>query len=181
MLGLLIEDVTLIQGDPIDVHVRFRGGQTTSLSVSRPRPPLRACNVQPEVIRELDVLLENCSDREAAARLNARGHRNWLDQPFTTRRLVQLRLSAGLKTRFQRLRAQGFLTAREMARQLGLCAERTYRLGRDGVLPQQRYGRGHRCLFAPLDGAVFVRGRGGRYRATPPRLILKVKSSRITP
>jgi DNA invertase Pin-like site-specific DNA recombinase len=181
MLGLLIEDVTLIQGDPIDVHVRFRGGQTTSLSVSRPRPPQRACNVQPEVIRELDVLLENCSDREAAARLNARGHRNWLDQPFTTRRLVQLRQSVGLKTRFQRLRAQGFLTAREMARQLGLCVERTYRLGRDGILPQQRYGRGHRCLFAPLDGAAFVRGRGGRYRSTPPRLILKVKSSRITP
>jgi DNA invertase Pin-like site-specific DNA recombinase len=181
MLGLLIEDVTLMQGDPIDVHVRFRGGQTTSLSVQRPRPPPRACKVQPEVIRELDELLQTCSDREAAARLNALGHRNWLGQPFTTRRLVQLRQSAGLKTRFQRLRAQGFLTAREMARQLDLCVTRTYELGREGVLPQQRYGRGHRCLFAPLDGAVFVRGCGGRYRSTPPRLFRKGKSSRVTP
>jgi hypothetical protein len=37
MLGLLIEDVTLIEADPIAVHVRFRGGQTTSLTVPEGR------------------------------------------------------------------------------------------------------------------------------------------------
>jgi DNA invertase Pin-like site-specific DNA recombinase len=171
MLGLLIEDVTLMQGDPTAVHVRFRGGRTTSLSVPRPRPPARASKVSPAVIRELDELLKSHPDREAATRLNALGYRNWLGKPFNAKRVANLRLRAGLASRFERLRAQGFLTAREIAGQLGICTESAYKLGREQVLPQQRYGRGHRCLFAPLDGTVFVRGVGGRYKSTRPKLL----------
>jgi DNA invertase Pin-like site-specific DNA recombinase len=178
MLGLLIEDVTLVYGDPMALHVRFRGGLTTSLSIPRPRPPARASRVPPEVIQVLDQVLESCSDREAAVRLNALGYRTWLGQPFTTKRVTGLRQKAGLTTRFERLRAQGFLTAREIARELGVCITQVYILGCRGILPQQRYGHGHRCLFAPLNGAVFVRGRGGRYRPTQPRLILAGQSSR---
>jgi len=177
MLGLLIEDVTLTQGDPTAVHVRFRGGRTSSLRVPRPQPPARASKVPAEVIRTLDQLLENQPDREAAARLNALGYRNWLGKPFNAKRVTHLRLRAGLKTRFERLRAQGFLTAREIARQLGICTENAYQLGRDGVLPRQHYGRGHRCLFAPLNGAVYVRGVGGRYNSVRPRLITADDSS----
>ena len=177
MLGLLIEDVTLIQGDPTAVHVRFRGGRTTSLSVTRPQPPARASKVPPEVIRALDQLLESRPDREAAARLNALGYRNWLGKPFNAKRVSNLRLRAGLKSRFQRLRAQGFLTAREIAQQLGMCTENAYKLGREGILPQQHYGRGHRCLFAPLNGTVYVRGIGGRYKSVRPRLIAADDSS----
>lgn len=178
MLGLLIEDVTLVHGDPISVHVRFRGGQTTSLSLPRPRPPPRSTLVPPEVIQELDRLLEHHSDREAAARLNALGYRSWIGERFNAKRVYQLRIHAGLKTRFERLRAQGFLTAHEMARQIGLCVEHVGNLGRAGVLPTQRYGNGHRVLFAPLNGVVFVRGQGGRYESTPPRLIAADKRSR---
>lgn len=58
-----------------------------------------------------------------------------------------------------------------MAKQIGLCVERTYQLGCTGVLPVERYGNGHRLLFAPLNGAIFVRGQGGRYRSTKPRLL----------
>lgn len=177
ILGLLIEDVTLIHGDPTAVHVRFRGGRTTSLRVPRPQPPARASKVPTEVIRALDQLLESCPDREAAARLNALGYRNWLGKPFNAKRVSNLRLRAGLKSRFQRLRAQGFLTAREIAQQLGMCRENAYKLGREGVLPQRHYGRGHRCLFAPPNGAVFVRGSGGRYNSVRPRLIAADESS----
>ena len=171
MLALLIEDVTLVHGDPISLHVRFRGGQTTSLSLPRPRPPPRVTLVSPQVIQQLDCLLERMSDREAATRLNALGYRSWLGEPFNAKRVAQLRMRAGLKNRFERLRAQGFLSARELARQLGVCTEQAYILGRKGVLHQERYGRGHRCLFAPLNGAVFVRGHGSRYHSTQPRLV----------
>lgn len=180
MLAFLIEDVTLTQAKLITAHVRFQGGQRTSLTVPRPRPAPRACKVAPEVIRQLDALLGNCSDREAAARLNALGHRTWLGQPFTAKRVVTLRERAGLKTRFERLRAQGFLSAREMARQIGTCIENTYKLGREGILPQEHYGRGHRCLFAPLNGAVYERGIGGRYRPTRPRLIVPDEPHRVS-
>ena len=68
------------------------------------------------MLKELDRLLERHSDNEAAAQLNALGYRGWLGHPFTTNRVVTLRQRAGLKSRFERLRAQGFLTAQEMAR-----------------------------------------------------------------
>lgn len=177
MLGMLIEDVTLVHGDPISIHVRFRGGKTTSISLPRPRPPPRAILVPPEVIQALDRLLERVPDREAAAGLNALGYHNWLGQRFTTKRVTVLRQRAGLQSRFERLRAQGFLSAREIARELGVCVTEAYILGRKGVLPQQHYGRGHRCLFAPLNGAVLMRGLGGRYRSTQPRLVPAGRSS----
>jgi DNA invertase Pin-like site-specific DNA recombinase len=180
MLGLLIEDVTLVQGDPVTVHVRFRGGHMTSLSVPRPPAPPRASKVSPEVIRELDRLLESYPDSEAATRLNALGYRNWLDQPFNRNRVTTLRQRAGLKSRFERLRAQGFLTVREMARELDLCVGHTHRLAHAGVLPTRHYGKGQRYLFAPLNGAVFVRGHGGPYISTQPRLIPPADSPQVT-
>jgi DNA invertase Pin-like site-specific DNA recombinase len=180
MLALLIEDVTLIQGDPITVQVRFRGGQSTSLSVPRPPPPRRAVKVLPEVIQELDRLLESHSDSEATACLNALGYRSWLGHPFTTNRVVTLRRRAGLKSQFERLRARGFLTGQEMARELGLCFAHTLRLAHTGVLPTQRCGKAQRVLFAPLNGAVFMRGHGGHYVSVPPRLIPAAQSSRVT-
>jgi hypothetical protein len=180
MLALLIEDVTLLHGDPISLHVRFRGGQTTSLTLPRPRPPPRATRVSSEVIAQLDRLLEHGSDREAAAHLNALGYRTWRGQRFTTKKVTTLRERAGLESRFERLRAQGFLSAQEIARALGVCVTQAYILGRKGILPRQHYGRGQRCLFAPLNGARYVRGHGGRYRSTQPRLIPAGEASRCS-
>lgn len=37
MLRLLIEDVTLVKSEEVSIHVRFRGGRTTSLTVDKPR------------------------------------------------------------------------------------------------------------------------------------------------
>jgi hypothetical protein len=101
-----------------------------------------------------------------------------LGQLFTAKKVALLRQASGLNTRFERLRARGFLTSWEMARQLGVGRECVYVLGRQGVLPQQHYGHGERCLFAPLNGAVYVRGRGGRYRSTPSRLIAADEAAR---
>ena len=41
MLALLIEDVTLVAGPSITVHVRWRGGRTQTLFVDKPRPIAR--------------------------------------------------------------------------------------------------------------------------------------------
>jgi hypothetical protein len=180
MLDLLVEDVTLMFDDPIAVRVRLRGGQTTSLSVPRPQSLPRATRVPAEVIKELDRLLESYPDHEVAACLNALGYRTWAGNPFTPKSVDILRQHAGLKTRFERLRAQGFLTASEMSREIAVSTTQVYILGRKRILSPQRYGSGKRLLFAPLDGAVFVRGHGGRYRPTQPRLIAATKVSRPT-
>jgi len=170
-VGYLIEDVTLRSAETIHLHVRFRGGQTTSLSIRHPVPTPRVLKTPAETRQALDRLLESCSDPEAAKKLNAAGHRSWLGQPFTAKRVCILRQHCGFKTRFERLRARGCLTVHEMAKRLRLCTTTVYNLGRAGVLPQQRYGNDNRCLYEPLNGAVLIRGKGGRYRSTQARLV----------
>ena len=41
--------------------------------------------------------------------------------PFTARRVEHIRRAFGLRSRYERLRAQGFLTLPEMAQRLGIC------------------------------------------------------------
>jgi hypothetical protein len=53
MLGLLIEDVTLIVGQQVEVHVRWRGGRTQSLSVERPQPMSGVRKTRPEVHKDM--------------------------------------------------------------------------------------------------------------------------------
>ncbi|MGF6483070.1 recombinase family protein [Paraburkholderia sp. JPY419] len=38
ILGLLIEDVTLVKAEQVLIHVRFRGGRTTTLKIDKPNP-----------------------------------------------------------------------------------------------------------------------------------------------
>jgi DNA invertase Pin-like site-specific DNA recombinase len=170
-VSYLIEDVTILSAETIQLHVRFRGGQVTSLSVPHPVRTPRVLKTRSETVQALDRLLESCSDAEAAEKLNAAGHRNWLGQPFTAKRVYTLRQRSGLKSRFERLRDRGCLTVHEMAERLGLCTTTVYNLGRAGVLPQQHYANDHRCLYEPLNGAVLIRGQGGRYRPTQARLV----------
>lgn len=171
MVALLIEDVTLIRSHKIDIHVRFRGGQTTSLSVDRPKPMALVRKTLPAVVTKLDQLLNTYSDRESAVQLNALGHRNWKGEAFTTKRAAYVRQMYGLKSRFDRLRARGYLTGNEVAQQLRICISRVHDLGREGILPRTSYGNEERCLYKPLNGAMLVNGRGGRGSTTRPRLI----------
>ena len=82
-----------------------------------------------------------------------------------------MRTTYGLKSRFERLRARGMVTANELARQLGVCPTTIYLWGQRGVVRQHRYGNLHRCLYEPLGDVVLVKGQGGRYSSTEPSFI----------
>lgn len=171
MLGLLIEDVTLIKAEQIAVHVRFRGGQTTSLMVDKRKPIALIRKTLTEVVAKIDELLETCSDRQVAARLNELGYKNWRGESFTHKKVINIRNAYKLKSRFTRLRERGMLTANELAAQLGVCPTTIYQWGQSGFLRQHRYGNLHRCLFEPVGNVVLVKGQGGRYSSTAPTLI----------
>lgn len=180
MVALLIEDITLLKRDDITIQVRFRGGQTTTLTAARPKPMALVRKTPAATIEALSQLLDTCSDKAAAAQLNALGHRNWKGELFTAKRVSLVRRTYALKCRFDHLRASGYLTAREMTHQLGVCLEQVYILARAGILPRERYGNGYRSLFAPLNGAQLANGVGGRYRPRRPKLIPATSSSRET-
>jgi len=151
MLALLIEDATLVSAERIAIHVRFRGGQAQSLTIDRPKPIATLRKTHPVIMQKLDQLLETCSDREAAAELDAVGYRNWRKEPFTARKVRQLRRNYKLPSRFERLRARGLLSAQEMARKLDLPLHTIYQLARTGVLHREHYGNTDRCLFELND------------------------------
>jgi hypothetical protein len=171
MLALLIEDVTLVAGPSIAVHVRWRGGRTQSLCVDKPRPIAQIRKTAPEVVKLIDELLETSTDTQVAARLNELGHRNWRGESFSPKKVIVVRNAYKLRSRFERLRQRGMLTGEEMAQRLAVSSTTIHQLGRQGVLVRHLYGNNNRCLYAPPNGGQLIRGAGGRYGGRPERYI----------
>lgn len=171
MLALLIEDVTLVAGSSIAVHVRWRGGRTQSLCVDKPRPIAQIRKTPPDVVKLIEELLETSTDTQVAARLNELGHRNWRGESFSPKKVIVVRNAYKLHSRFERLRQRGMLTGDEMAQQLGVSSTTVHQLGRQGVLARHLYGNNHRCLYEPPRGGQLIRGAGGRYGGRPARFI----------
>jgi DNA-binding XRE family transcriptional regulator len=171
MLALMIEDVTLISGAQIAVHIRWRGGKTQSITVDKPRPIALVRKTQPQVVQLIDELLEACTDGEVAKRLNELGHRNWRGERFTAKKIRLVRITYGLKSRFQRLRERGMLTSRELARRFGVSPTTVNHLGRQGVLKRHTYDSDHRYLYEPPGDVTLIKGAGSRYGGRPPQLI----------
>jgi DNA invertase Pin-like site-specific DNA recombinase len=167
MVALLIEDVTLVKAERIAIHVRFRGGRTQSLEIDKPKPIALIRKTPPEVIDKIDELLASCTDQEIARQLNELGLKNWRGEPFTSKKVLVIRNAYHLKSRFERLRERGLLTAQEMAIQLDVCPTTIYSWAHDGFLREHRYGNKHRCLYEPLENVTLIKGQGGR-KATPP-------------
>jgi DNA invertase Pin-like site-specific DNA recombinase len=175
MLALLVEDVTLLRTDAIAVHVRFRGGQTTSLTVEAPKPIALIRKFDPQVIDKLDQLLDTCTDQEAADRLNALGYRNWRQQPFTRTKVISIRFSYRLKSRYERLRQRGLVSAEELAQRFKVSPTTIHEWGREGRLPRHQYDT-HRCLYEPLQSGTIRKGKGGRRPQAP--VFINVRTSK---
>jgi DNA invertase Pin-like site-specific DNA recombinase len=171
MVALLIEDITLLKGEHITIHVRFRGGQTATISAARSKPMALMRQTPAQTIALLAGLVDTCSDKATTAQLNTLGHRNWKGEPYTLRRVSRLRRAYGLKSRYDRLREAGYLNAPEMSRHLGISLWQVYDLARAGILPRERYGSEYRCLFAPLDRAQIANAIARRYRRQRSRTV----------
>jgi DNA invertase Pin-like site-specific DNA recombinase len=167
ILRLLIEDVTLINGAGIQVHVRLRGGATRSLTVARPLPIAQIRKTKPEVVTEIDGLLDHYCDREVGEILNRQGRRTWQNEPFNLKKIAHIREAFNLKSRYSRLRARGLLTAKEMSERFAVTFTTINTWGRQGLLRKYNYDNDRRCLYEPLDESVIIKGHGGRGARQP--------------
>jgi DNA invertase Pin-like site-specific DNA recombinase len=162
---LLIEDVTLNKTDQIHLHVRFRGGQTTSLAIPRPPQGFKARQTNPDALAMLDQLLNDHTDAETAELLNQAGHRTGTGQPFTTKIVIDLRDAHGLPSHGQRLRARGLLTRAELADQLGVHPVTIRNWERAGLLTCHRINdRDNRLYEPPTPGDPRLVKQQGRQR-----------------
>ena len=152
MVRLLVEDVTLIRGDEIVAHVRFRGGAVRTIRLPLPlsAPDLR--RTDPAVIAELDRLLDEHTDAEAAERLNATGLQPGVAPQFNAAIVIHLRRKHGLADRFTRLRARGLLTLPEISELLGADPATVKVWARTGRIPSERArDNGVRLFPVPAD------------------------------
>ena len=113
MLGLLIEDVTLVKQRHITAAVRFRGGATTTLTLPRPltAPQLRATH--DDVRQLIDTMLDDYTDAQVAHLLNERGLRTGAGDAFDTHSVQWVRHAHKLRSFKQRLLDEGWLTGRQ--------------------------------------------------------------------
>lgn len=167
ILRLLIEDATLINGEEIQVHVRLRGGATRSLNLARPLPIAQIRKTKPEVVAEIDGLLDLYCDREVAEVLNRQQRRTWQGEAFNLKKIAHIRQAFNLKSRFSRLRARGLLTAKEMSERFDVTFTTINAWGRKGLLRKYNYDNDRRCLYEPLDASLLTKGHGGRGAKQP--------------
>ena len=149
MIRLLVEDVTLAKTDQIHAHVRFRGGQTTSLTLPIPGKAWQLRETHTDTLAELDRLLDEHTDAETAAALNAAGHRSGEGKPFTGRIVLDLRRAHGMPSHLQRLRGHGMLTVDEIAHRLGVHPSTIKAWHRAGLLASHKANDKNVRLFEP--------------------------------
>jgi len=118
IVRLVLEDVTLLKRESITAHVRFKGGTTTSLTLPRPKTIMELWKTPPEIVAEVDRLLDHYSPGQAAQVLNERGLRTTKGPPYHAGIIKRIIKDFGLRNRYDRLREAGMLTAEELARQL---------------------------------------------------------------
>ncbi|MFB9982594.1 hypothetical protein ACFSQQ_37480 [Mesorhizobium kowhaii] len=83
---LLVADVTLVKAERIIANVRLSGGATRTLTLDRPLPIAQIRKFKPELVADVDRLLDRHCDREIADIFNERGLRSWEGKPFNSRR-----------------------------------------------------------------------------------------------
>jgi DNA-binding transcriptional regulator YiaG len=149
MTRLLIEDVTLVKTSQIHLHVRMRGGQTTSLTIPIPPKAWQARQTSPHTLAALNQLLDEHTDKETAQQLNLDGHRSGEGKPFTARIVLELRTSNNLPSHADRLRARGLLSISQIAAQLGVHPTTIKNWHRAGLLPSRKANDKNERLYQP--------------------------------
>jgi DNA invertase Pin-like site-specific DNA recombinase len=169
ILRLLVEDVTLIKAEKITAHVRLTGGSARTLVLERPQPIAQIRKFKPELVAEIDALLDHHCDREIAEILNNRGRRTWEGKPFNLKKIAFIRFAYKLPSRFERLRRRGLLTTREVAERFKIGQTAVYDWGRQGLIKKCYSDTLNRGLWEVPSGKTIIKGCGGR-TARPARL-----------
>jgi DNA invertase Pin-like site-specific DNA recombinase/DNA-binding transcriptional regulator YiaG len=174
MARLLIEDVTLIKNDNINVSVRFKGGSTRTLTLPPAQPVWATLQTSPNVVAEVDRLLNEHTEAQIAVLLNEMGLRSGTGRAFTRGLVKRIRNNYNLRSRFDRLRKAGLLTQEEIAHQLGVSRATVHDWRRSGLLKAQMCNDKPEYLYEPVRENRPLKRHG--LKLSDPRRFLEVPS-----
>ena len=149
MARLLLEDVTLRREQEIIVQVRFKGGATQELRLPLPKSAWALRKTKPEIVQEIDRLLDELTESQIAADLNQRGWHTSAGRPFTMSIVHRLRAAHRLRSRPERLRAKGWLTTQEIVPQIGCKPNLVKYWRQQGLLQGIRLNDKEEYLYQP--------------------------------
>ena len=176
MVRLLIEDVTIIKRDIITLHVRFKGGSMQTLSLPLPPSAWKMRQTPPQIVLEIDRLLDRHTDGSIASILNDRGQVSGSGKPFHPIMVQKIRRAYNLMSRYQRLREDGLLTLHEIAEELRV-HEQTIKTWRDnGLLLAVPFNDKNECLYPRPDENAPLKRQG--IKLSERRLPAEVLSNR---
>jgi len=164
MLRLLIEDVTLVKEQTIKIHIRWKGGATTSLERPLPLSAPELFRTPAEIVEMIRALATEQTDAQIARTLNARWLRTGRKQAFTRLVVRHIRCSYGIASYSELLRSRGWLTAPEIAAQINVHFSTAKRFAREGVLRAVRADDSGFLLFDPESGPLPKAEPGKRLR-----------------
>lgn len=155
MVRLMLEDVTLTRGEQISVNIRFKGGATKMLTLPLSLNGFTERKTRPDVVEEVDLLLEHYHDTEIAAIFNKRGVHTGNKVPFTPTAVKRIRRTYKIKDRYARLREKGMLSRTEMMAHLST-THNTLKSWKDkGWIKVHAYGNTTHNILYELPGEDF--------------------------
>ena len=150
LIRLLLTDATLIKtSDGITVHVRFPGGQVSTLDLPLPLNAWQQRQTPQATITLIDQLLDEHTYGQAAVILTQQGITSGEGSTFTPGRLRACCDRYQIRSHHQRLRDTGLLTLDEIAGELGAHPQSIKRWYRLGLITGRLADDRGTCLYHP--------------------------------
>ncbi|MEJ2446153.1 MAG: hypothetical protein P8Y42_22335 [Exilibacterium sp.] len=140
-IKMIIEDVTITRGKNIKLAILFKGGATETITLPPPQPAWMIRKTEKAIIKRIDQLLDKYTPAEIADILNREGKVTGSGIPFSRGLIHHIRTAYHLKSRRERMKEQGYLTASELARILGVVPTAVSGWASLGALPYTKDGK----------------------------------------
>ena len=147
MVRLLIEDVTMTKGSEVTAGIRFCGGVSQKLTLPLAQSAWELRRTPANVVTQIDALLGRHTEGEIAVILNERGLVSGEEKPLHRLMVQKIRRSYNLRSRYERLRGEGMLTAMEIADLLGVSTRTVKIWSAHGLLCAHAYNDKNECLY----------------------------------
>ena len=147
IVRLLIEDVTLLKNHKLLVQIRYKGGKLETLELPKSLRSWEQTQTAPEVLAEINNLLDHHITEEVAEILNQQGRKTGGGLPFNARLVAGIAKRNGIKSRYERLRLQGLYTLSEMAQKLEIDPITVKKWHHAGLIEGYPYSFKNECLY----------------------------------
>lgn len=150
MIRLLIEDVTLKRRNhEVEIFIRFKTGTMIRKTFTIPRSGNKKTILSPSLIEFIKNLSEFHTAGEIAKKLNEEGIKHPTIGAFNTNAVVYLFKRFKIPTRYERLRAGGYLDQEELSRKFEVTPQTIKRWRRLQWIEAEHYNDQKEYLYKP--------------------------------